>query len=442
MNKNKTLKLLSDFVSIQSVSADPKRRKEITKAVDLLTGELRKMKFEVRVIKKNNAPPLLYAIRHSKKAGKTIGIYAHYDVQPEDPEKEWKTPPFTLTVQNGKIYGRGVADDKGHVIQNISAIGELITANKLTHNVVFVLEGEEEVGSLHFEEMIQKVEKDLSKVDVFYVTDVGMHKKSVPQIMYALRGLVYFEIKLWVGERDLHSGIYGNAVLNPILVLSTLFSQIKDAQSGRILIDHFYDDAKKIGEKERELLKKTYIDNKELQKEAQTFTIIETNREKGYLSPKIHPSFDVHGITSGYTGEGAKTVIPKEIKAKFSFRLVENQNPDTIERLVKNYIEKTLPKGVKYTLKTVAKFVPFYTDVDNSYVKKTAGQLKKLFKNETIYNRTGGSIGAAEVLQRHFGKPVILFGFTLPDEKAHSSNENFDEEMFWKGIEALKLIYK
>ncbi|OGK26945.1 hypothetical protein A3C28_06350 [Candidatus Roizmanbacteria bacterium RIFCSPHIGHO2_02_FULL_39_9] len=441
MNKNKTLQLLSNFVSIQSVSADPKRRKQITMAVDLLTRELRKMKFEVRLIKKNNAPPLLYAARHSSKAGKTIGIYAHYDVQPEDPVDEWKTPPFELTAQNGKLYGRGVADDKGHVIQNIYAIKELIVANKLKNNVVFILEGEEEVGSLHFEEMIQSVKKTLSKVDVFYVTDVGMHKKNVPQIMYALRGLVYFEIKLCVGERDLHSGIYGNAVLNPILVLSKLISQMKDTKSGRILIDHFYDGVKKIGEKERELLKKTYTGNKELQKEAQTFTIIETNHEKGYLLPKIHPSFDIHGITSGYTGVGAKTVIPKEIKAKFSFRLVENQNPDTIEHLVKKYIKKAIPRGVKYTLKTVAKFVPFYTDTDNSHVKKTAAQLKEIFGNETIYNRTGGSIGAAEVLQRHFGKPVILFGFTLPDEKAHSPNENIDEEMFWKGIEALKSIY-
>lgn len=441
MDKKTILKSFSDFISIQSISANPKKRKEITKAVDLLTGELRKMKFEVRLIKKNDTPPLLYAKSHSSKAGKTIGIYAHYDVQPEDPVDEWKTPPFKLTAQNGKLYGRGVADDKGHVIQNIYAIKELIATNQLKNNVVFIFEGEEEVGSLHFEEMVQKIEKDLSKVDVFYVTDVGMHKKNIPQIMYALRGLVYFEIRLWVGERDLHSGIYGNAVLNPILVLSKLISQMKDAESGKILVDHFYDDVKKISEKERELLKKTYTGNEELQKEAETFTITETNHEKGYLSPKIHPSFDVHGITSGYAGEGAKTVIPKEARAKFSFRLVENQNPDTIECLVRKYIEKTVPQGVKYTLKTVAKFVPFYTDTNNSHVKKIASQLRQVFGNETIYNRTGGSIGAAEVLQRRFRKPVILFGFTLPDEKAHSPNENIDEEMFWKGIEALKLIY-
>ncbi len=441
MDRNTVLKLLSDFVSIQSVSADSKRYHEILKAVDFLQKYLKKMEFEIKLIKKDKKPPLIIASKFVAKKAKTIGIYAHYDVQPEDPVNEWKTAPFTLTIKNGKMYGRGVADDKGHLIQNLVSINQLINTKKLKNNIVFIFEGEEETGSMHFESYVSQVKNLLAKVDVFYVTDVGMHKKNVPQIFYGLRGLVYFELKISTGQYDLHSGIYGNRVLNPGQVLADLFTKIKDIKSNRILIPHFYDEVRNISSKELTLLKKVEVSDEEMKKEAGTYTVLSYKDNPSYLISKIYPSFDVHGIQTGYTGEGSKTVIPHKVITKFSFRLVENQVPDQIEKLVKNFIKKTLQNGIKYEIKTLAQFSPFYTGIGDPYIKQTAKVLSSIFKNETLFNRAGGSIPAAEILQRLFKKPVILTGFTLPDEKAHSPNENFDEEIFWKGIEALKSLY-
>ncbi len=439
--RQKGLKLLSDLIGFQTVAADPKRYKEILRAVDFLTKELKKEGLQVEVLKLKNASPLIIASKFISKSAKTIAIYAHYDVQPEDPVDEWKTPPFKLTVKNGKFFARGAADDKSHLVQIILAFEKLLKDNKLVNNLIFIFEGEEEVGSRNFEDYMIKAKKLLSKAEVFYLIDVGMHKKNIPQIFYGLRGLVYFEIILEIGKRDLHSGIYGNLVLDPTLVLSTLFSKIKDVNSGKIIIPHFYDKVRKLNDKELALLDKVKVSPEDLAKEADVNIVLSTDGKPEHLSTKIFPSFDINGVVAGYTGQGAKTVIPKKIISKFSFRLVENQDPDEIEKLVTSFIKKNIPKGVKYGLKTLAKFSPFYTKVDDKYIRSTADILKEIFKNGTLLNRTGGSVPASEILQRLFQKPVILTGFTLPDEKIHSPNENMDEEMFWMGIKALEKIY-
>ncbi len=447
MRKVEILRLLSDFISIQSVSADSKRRGEILKAVDFLTKQLRLMGFKVRLIEKDSSPPLILGVchidtdRYQYGNRKTIGIYGHYDVQPEDPVDEWKTPPFTLTVRDGKMYGRGVADNKGHVIQNLISIKHLIETKKLDNNIVFILEGEEETGSVHFEDYVSEVKDLLSKVDVFYVTDVGMHDKNIPQIIYSLRGLLYFELELEIGMRDLHSGIYGNRVLNPVQIFAHLFAKMKDEKTGKVLIPDFYANVKKISQEERKLLTKAYRSDEEEKKEAGVYRVLSLDKRRPYLSSKTYPSLDINGIISGYTGEGAKTVIPRKAVVKFSFRLVESQAPNKIERLIKTFITKNLPKGIKFQLRTLSRDAPFYTDFRNDYVQKTARILKKVFHNDPIFNRVGGSIPAAEVLQRFFKKPIILTGFTIPGENMHSPNENFDEEMFFKAIKALEKIY-
>ncbi|QQG44320.1 MAG: M20/M25/M40 family metallo-hydrolase [Candidatus Roizmanbacteria bacterium] len=448
MNKTKILQELSDFIAIESVSTDPNRFGQIINAVELLAKKLKALNFEVRIIKVDKVPPLIVAFRPAQgKPEKTIAVYAHYDVQPEDPIERWKTPPFKLVVNNGKILGRGIADDKGHLFQNIVAVEELIndvgTGRDLSlqNNIIFIFEGEEETGSSHLEEMILKAKETLAKADVFYITDVGMHEKNIPQIFYGLRGIIYFELEVETGEKDLHSGVYGNRVLNPILLLSELLSKIKSSETGKINIPHFYDDVRTSSQQEIELLEKVARTESQEKKETGTYKLVTVDEKHPHLSTKTYPSFDPHGIWSGFTEQGLKTVIPNKAAAKFSFRLVENQEPEKIEKLVKQFIKDNLPEDVKFSLKNLGKDAPFYTDIENPYIEKTAQVFKEVFNHETLINRSGGSISAAEILQRIFKKPVVLTGFTLPGDNIHSPNENFDEEMFWKGIEALKKIY-
>lgn len=407
---NKIVKLFSDFINIQSVSADSSRHGQILKAVEFLKKEIKSLGFEVKTYQKDNCPPLIVAI--NKRATtrvapttklQTLGIYAHYDVQPEDPVEQWNSPPFELTAKNGKFFGRGVADDKGHIIQTIEAIRRLVEtrhASSLQNNIVLIFEGEEEVGSQNFEYLINQAEKDLENIDVFYVLDMGMETSDQPEIFYGLKGLIGFELKVETGKTDLHSGVYGNKVNNPIQILSELFAKIQDSRTKKILIPHFYDKVK--------------------------FSLL--------------PSFDIHGITGGYTGEGIKTIIPAVARAKFSFRLIENQTPDEIEKLINDFVKNNLPKGIKYTLKTSGKLDPFCADINNKYVKKTDEIFTDIFGKKTKFSRSGGSIGAVATLAKQFNKPLILTGFTLSDCNIHAPNENIDQEMFEKGIEALKKI--
>ncbi|MFN4212696.1 MAG: M20/M25/M40 family metallo-hydrolase [Microgenomates group bacterium] len=450
MDKGEVIKKLSEFIKIKSVSTDKSYFGQIKKAVRFLTSWLKELGFKIEVIEKNQAPPLIVGYPPFFDDEKTtVGIYGHYDVQPADPLSQWQAPPFALTLKNGKFFGRGIADNKGHIVQNLTAVSLLMKEKKLKSNIVFIFEGEEETGSLHFEDMVSQVKDILSKVAVFYLTDVGMHRKNIPQIFYGLRGIVYFQLEVKVGERDLHSGVYGNRVYNPINVIASLIAKIKSVKTGKINIPGFYSafrerrgykNWRKPSKEELEILKKTLKTEKEEKEEAGVFGLTEIENFGG-LSSKIFPSFDCHGILSGYTQEGQKTIIPSSAMVKFSFRLVEYQDPDEIQRVVFDFVKKNLPKEVKWELKCLSKSAPFYTDVNNEFVKKTAGVLKEVFGQKPLFNRSGGSIPAAEILFRLFKKPIILTGFTLPDDNIHAPNENFDEEMFWKGIEVLRRVY-
>ena len=409
MTNKRSIKLLSEFISIQSVSTDQTRHGEILKAVEFLKKEIKSLGFGIDIYQKDNCPPLIVgylpSLSRSNKNGKTktIGVYAHYDVQPEDPVDKWGSLPFQLTKKNGKFYGRGVADDKGHIIQTVEAIRRLVEtrhASSLQNNIVLIFEGEEETGSENFRALIKQAKKELKNVDIFYILDMGMETIDQPKIFYGIRGLVGFELEIKIGEQDLHSGVYGNQIDNPIQILSELFSKIKNSLNRKILIPHFYDRAKF----------------------------------------PLYPSFDLHGMTGGYTGQGIKTIIPAVASAKFSFRLIENQSPDEIEKLVFDFIKKNLPKGIKYSLKTLGKLAPFCTDINNIFTKKTDEIFTKVFGKKTLFSRSGGSIGAVATLAELFKKPLILTGFTLPDENIHAPNENIDEEMFYKGIVSLEKI--
>lgn len=437
---NKIVKLLSDFISIQSVSADKSRHSEILKAVEFLEKEIKDLGFEVKTYQKNNCPPLIVAKKIISSDYKTIGVYAHYDVQPEDPVEKWDSPPFELTSKNGKFYGRGVADDKGHIIQTLIAIRRLVetrhASSRQKNNIVLVFEGEEENASGNFEKLISQEKKNLDDVDIFYVLDMGMKARNVPQIFYGLRGIITGELTVKIGKTDLHSGVYGNRVLNPVQVIAELLTKIKDGKTNEIKIPGFNDSVKKISQKETELLREFLLDDKEEKKNAGVNGFIGDP-----LSSKVLPSFEVNGMVSGYTGQGTKTIIPNEATLKFSIRLVPNQKAREIRKITEDFIKRNLPKETSFTLEISDGGDPFYTSFENKFVKKTAEILTNVFNNKTYFNRSGGSIAAAEILQRLFNKPIILTGFTLPDENIHAPNENIDEETFFKGIVSLEKIF-
>lgn len=441
--KNQAKKLLSDFVAIQSVSTDKSRHSEILKAVEFLKKEIKSLGFEVKTYQKNNCPPLIIANNYLRddrhQDSKTISIYAHYDVQPEDPVEKWDSPPFKLTARNGKFYGRGVADDKGHIVQTLMAIRRLVETRHASslhkNNIVLIFEGEEENASGNFEELISQEKKNLDYIDVFYILDMGMKAKNVPQIFYGLRGIMTGELTVKIGKTDLHSGIYGNRVLNPVQVVAELLAKIKDGKTNKIKISGFYDSVKKISQKETEILSEFVASTEEEKKNAGIKKFI-----GDFLSSKTLPSFEVNGMVSGYTGQGAKTIIPNEATLKFSIRLVPNQKAKEIRKIIEDFIKRNLPEEISFILKISDGGDPFYTSFENKFVKKTAEILTEVFKNKTYFNRSGGSIAAAEILQRLFKKPIILTGFTLPDENIHAPNENINEEMFFKGITALEKI--
>ena len=410
IDNNIALEKLKKLVAIPSVSTDPGRRNKIMEAAEFIRKELSALGCTIKFLRYKNYPPLIIGHKIVDKSAKTIGIYAHYDVQPEDPMEKWLSPPFELTKRGEKLYGRGVADDKIHLIQSVIAAKNLIERGSLENNLIFIFEGEEEIGSIHFEELVKKAGAAVGKSDFFYVFDVGMKEKNVPQIFYGLRGVISGELKVKTGETDLHSGIYGNRVLNPIQAIAELLAKIKDGQTHKIKIPGFYGGVKKVSQKEMD-------------------------------SAKVNPSFEVNGIYSGYAGPGWKSVIPAEATVKFSLRLVPNQKPEKIKPMVKKFIESNLSRQVKWELTLSPGSNPFYTDFNNPYTKKTAKILSNFFGNRCYFNRSGGSIAAAEILQRLFKKPVILTGFTLPDENIHAPNENIDEEMFFKGIVAMEGIF-
>ena len=437
MQKDTILKELKNFVAIESISSDSQKKEEMNKAVAYLVKKLESLGFSVTL----DGDPSLIIARKDVSSKHTIGIYGHYDVQAPDPIEEWISTLFDLAQRNGKLFGRGVADNKGHIIQNIAAIEMLIQSGKLTNNIVFVLEGEEETGSSQLEKQLTDREEMLSDIEVFYITDCGMFAKNVPQIEYALRGLVYFELEIVTGKRDLHSGVYGNTAHNSANILSHILSLLKDLDSGKILVPGFYDEVKTTDIKELNLLKKIEMSDRDIKEEMQSYAITTVEGLPSYLASKVQPSMDIHGIVTGFTREGPKTVIPRTAKAKFSFRLVENQNPETIEEQVRTYIAAQIPKGVQFDLKTLSKDYPFYTSFDDEHILKTAEIMSAHFGNSTVFSRSGGSIPVAEMIQRILDKPVILTGFTLPDDNIHAPQENFDEEMFWEGISCLEKIY-
>jgi len=371
----------------------------------------------------------------------TILFYGHYDVQPVDPLDLWESPPFEATVRDGEIYARGSADDKGQVFMHFKAIEAHLKQNgRLPVNIKIILEGEEEVGSVNLDEFV-RAHKDELGADVVVISDSPMFARGVPSICYGLRGLVYFQIDLRGSSTDLHSGSFGGAVANPGFVLAQMIAQMKD-RGGRIKIPGFYDDVVPLTDEERQAWASLPFNEKKYRKD---FGIPKLFGESDYTTLErtwARPTLEVNGMLSGFTGEGAKTVLPAVAMAKISMRLVPNQDPNKIAELFDAYVRKLAPKTMELTVTRMHGGKPWMTSFDNPYVQAAGRAIEKGFGQKPVFTREGGSIPVVSTFQEELGLPSVLFGVGLPDENAHAPNEKLDVANFHGGIIASAILYQ
>jgi acetylornithine deacetylase/succinyl-diaminopimelate desuccinylase-like protein len=440
VNREKHLEELKALLAIPSISALPQHAGDVKRCAEWCADEMRRIGLQnVRLIE-TPGNPVVYGDWLGAPNAPTILFYGHYDVQPVDPLELWESPPFEATIRDGEIYARGSADDKGQVFMHLKAVEAHLKQNgRLPVNMKFILEGEEEVGSVNLDDFIRAHKSDLA-ADVVVISDSPMFARGIPSICYGLRGLVYFQIDLRGSSTDLHSGSFGGAVANPAIVLSQMLAQMKD-RGGRIRIPGFYDDVVPLNEDERQAWASLPFNEKKYKKD---FGIPKVYGESGYTTLErtwARPTFEVNGLLSGFTGEGAKTVLPAVAMAKVSMRLVPNQDPDKIAKLFEAYVLDVAPKtvGVKVTRMHGGK--PWMTSYDNPYVQAAGRAIEKGFGQKPVFTREGGSIPVVSTFQEELGLPSVLFGVGLPDENAHAPNEKLDVANFHNGIIASAILY-
>jgi acetylornithine deacetylase/succinyl-diaminopimelate desuccinylase-like protein len=441
VNRDRYVEELKALLAIPSISALPQHAADVKRCADWCADEMRRIGLQnVRLID-TPGNPVVYGDWLGAPGAPTILFYGHYDVQPVDPLELWESPPFEATVRDGEIYARGSADDKGQVFMHFKAVEAHLKQNRrLPVNIKFILEGEEEVGSVNLDDFI-RAHKDELGADVVVISDSPMFARGVPSICYGLRGLVYFQLDLRGSSTDLHSGSFGGAVANPAMVLAQALSQMKD-RGGRIKIPGFYDEVVPLREEERKAWASLPFNEKQYKKD---FGIPKLFGESGYTTLErtwARPTFEVNGLLSGFTGEGAKTVLPAVAMAKVSMRLVPNQSPDTIARLFEEYVKKVTPKTVELKVTRMHGGKPWMTSYDNPFVQAAARAIEKGFGQKPVLTREGGSIPVVSTFQEELGLPSVLFGVGLPDENAHAPNEKLDVANFHGGVIAAAILYE
>jgi acetylornithine deacetylase/succinyl-diaminopimelate desuccinylase-like protein len=432
---------LKQYLAIPSISALPEHSADVRRAAEWTADALRGAGMQnVRLID-TPGNPVVYGDWLNAPGKPTILFYGHYDVQPVDPLNLWTTPPFEATVRDGELFARGAADDKGQVFMHIKAIeAHLKQGGSLPCNLKFFIEGEEEVGSVHLDDFVRGHKADLS-ADVVVISDTPMFDRGVPSICYGLRGLAYFQIDMRGTKSDLHSGGFGGAVANPAIVLTQVLAQMKD-RGGRIKIPGFYDDVRPLSDEERAEWKKLPFNETRYRKELGAPKLF---GEKGYSTLErvwARPTFDVNGLNSGFTGEGAKTVLPATAMAKVSMRLVPNQDPQKIGDLFEAYVRKLSPKTVDLKITRMHGGQPWMTEFDNKFVRAAGRAIERGFGKAPVFNREGGSIPVVATFERELGIPSVLFGVGLPDDNLHAPNEKLDLGNFHNGIIASAFLYE
>ena len=437
-NQQRFLNELKDLLRIPSVSTLDEHKPDVQKAADFVANDLRRIGMENVEVIPTKGHPLVYADWLHAQGKPTVLCYAHYDVQPPDPLDEWHTPPFEPTERNNNIYARGAVDDKGQLWMEVKALESLMKSGNgtLPINVKVIFEGEEEVGGEAIAEYVRKQKAKL-KADFALVCDTELFAPNLPTLCVGLRGLVYTEIEAHGAKVDLHSGVYGGAATNPLQALAEIISALKD-RDGHIQIPGFYDRVVPPSAKEREAWARLPFNERE-------YTEVEMGARELVGEPAIplferlwaRPTFEVHGISGGFTGEGAKTVIPARAAAKVSMRLVPNQDADDIFKKYSDYVKKITPKGIKTNIKIHSKGPACVVDTDNPYARAAVAAMHEIFKKDTVYIRSGGSIPIVTQFDKDLKIPSIMMGMGLPDDNLHAPNEKFHIPNFYRGIESI-----
>ncbi len=431
---------LKQYLAIPSISALPEHAGDVRRCAEWSAAEMTRIGLENVRLEETPGNPIVYGEWLKAPGAPTILFYGHYDVQPVDPVELWDSPPFEATVRDGEIFARGAADDKGQVFMHFKAIeAHLKQSGSLPVNLKVIIEGEEEVGSVNLDNFV-RANHELLKTDVVVISDSAMFDRGVPSICYSLRGLVYFQIDVRGTKSDLHSGVFGGAVANPNMVLAQMLSAMKD-RSGRIKIDGFYDDVRELSQEERDAWKKLPFNEKQYRNDLGAPKLF---GETGYTTLERvwgRPTFEVNGIQGGFTGEGAKTVIPAVAMAKVSMRLVPNQHPDKIAELFQKYVEDVAPPTVEVKVTRMHGGKPWITEYDNPFVQAAGRAIEQGFGKTPVFCREGGSIPVVSTFQEELQVPAVLFGVGLPDENAHAPNEKLDLSNFHNGIIASAHLY-
>lgn len=441
VNRERYLEELKALLAIPSISALPEHAGDVRRCAEWCGEEMRRVGLQNVELIETPGNPVVYGEWLGAAGAPTILFYGHYDVQPVDPLELWITPPFEATVRDGEIFARGSADDKGQVFMHLKAIEAHIKQNgRLPVNIKLILEGEEEVGSVNLDNFV-KANTEKLKADVVVISDSAMFARGVPSICYGLRGLVYFQIDVRGSNTDLHSGVFGGALANPATVLAQMLAQMKE-RNGTVKIPGFYDDVVPLQEEERQAWATLPFNEKQYRKD---FGIPKVHGEPGYTTLErtwARPTFEVNGLLSGFTGEGAKTVLPAVAMAKVSMRLVPNQDPDKIAELFEAYCAKVAPKSVDVKVTRMHGGKPWMASFDNKFIQAAGRAIEQGFGRKPVFTREGGSIPVVATFQEELGLPSVLFGVGLPDENAHAPNEKLDCGNFHNGIISSAILYE
>lgn len=439
-NKERFLAELLDWLRIPSVSADPKFQGDVLKAADFLKTRLEEAGVENVELCQTAGYPIVYGDKIVDPSLPTVLVYGHYDVQPADPYELWTSPPFEPVIKDEKIYARGACDDKGQVYMHVKAFEMMSQDGCVPCNVKFMIEGEEEVGSNNLGIFV-KANKEKLKADVILISDTGMLANDVPSIEVGLRGLSYHEVEVTGPNRDLHSGIYGGAVPNPINVLCKMIASLHD-ENNHITIAGFYDNVDELSTEERAEMAKAPHSDEDFK---QSIGLKDIHGEKGYSTierTSIRPTLDVNGIWGGYTGEGAKTVIASKAYAKISMRLVPHQTSAEITQKFQEHFTKIAPQGVTVKVTPHHGGEPVVTPTDSVAYQAAARAIETTYDKKPVPTRGGGSIPIVAMFKSELGLDSVLLGFGLDSDAIHSPNEHFGVFNFFKGIETIPHFYR
>ncbi len=439
-NKERFLDELLELLRIPSVSARSEHKEDMMKCAEAVQRRLLEAGAGKAEIYATDGHPVVYAEKITDPAPPTVLVYGHYDVQPADPLELWKSGPFEPVIKDGKIFARGACDDKGQFYMHVKALETLVNTNTLTTNIKFIIEGEEEVGSPNLAKFVE-THTELLASDVILISDTAMISMDTPSIDIGVRGLSYIEVEVTGPNRDLHSGVYGGAVANPITILARMIASCHDANN-HITIPGFYDDVLEASPEERKLMSKAPFDEKAYEEDLGVKALW---GEKGYTTNErtgIRPTLELNGIWGGYTGEGAKTVLPAKARAKISARLVPNQSSKAITEKLLKYFKDIAPPGVTVKAEEHHGGEPYITPIDSPGYKAAAKAIETTFGKAPIPVRGGGSIPICALFEKALGVKIVFMGFGLDSDNLHSPNEKFNLFNYYKGIETIPYFHK